>query len=328
MSETHSENFEESNLVTIAFVSRLPAPEIQQWIRVLQALLPEYEIRLFKSLSLQQKQKCSVAIVANPDPAELRQLPNLDWVHSTWAGVERMVSELSVEEAPFAIVRLTDPTLAQTMAEAVLAWTLYLHREMPEYRQQQEKKEWFQRPYISANERTVGILGLGNMGYTSAERLRGNGFNVLGWSRTKKTLQGIPTYTDDSGLQSILAQSDIIVNLLPLTHATRGLFNTSRFTQCKQGAAIINFGRGPSIVDADLIAALDAGILSHAVLDVFAQEPLPENHPYWLHGKISLLPHISAQTNQQTASEIVTNNIREYFKTGCLPKTVDRQLGY
>lgn len=315
------------NSKLIAFVSRIPHAEVQQWLVALRELLPGNDIRFFDGLTEDQKQLCALAVVANPDPAELRQLPNLQWVHSTWAGVEQMVAELSANEL-LPIVRLVDPALAHTMAEAVLAWTLYLHRDMPAYRAQQMSAQWLQRPYTAASDRTVGIMGLGKLGALSAERLRANGFNVLGWSRNKKSLKNIQTFAALDGLASMLAQSDIVVNLLPLTNETRGLLNTERFAQCKQGGSIINFGRGATVIEADLISALDAGIVSHAVLDVFEEEPLPDSHPYWSHSNITVLPHVSAPTCIRSASKIVASNIEEYYLSGRIPEVVDRNLGY
>lgn len=320
----------ESEPKLIAFVSRVPAAEVEQWILILNKLLPDSDVCLFDSLTPLQKQQCTLAVVANPDPEKLRQLPNLKWVHSTWAGVERMVAELMVAGSgvSFPIVRLVDPALAQTMAEAVLAWTLYLHREMPTYRMQQANTQWVQLPYIGASDRTVAILGLGKLGAHAAKRLQVNGFRVLGWSRHKKTLESIQTFAAEDGLETVLLQSDIVINLLPLTNETRGLLNAKVFGQCKRGVSIINFGRGATVNEGDLIASLDAGLISHAVLDVFEEEPLPANHLYWAHEKITVLPHISAPTNISSASKIVANNIREYYKSGLIPEAVDRALGY
>lgn len=314
----------------IAFVSRIPTDEVEQWILILNKLLPDSDVCLFDSLTQQQKQQCTLAVVANPNPAQLRQLPSLKWVHSTWAGVERMVSELMVagSDVSFPIVRLVDPALAHTMAEAVLAWTLYLHRDMPTYRMQQAKAQWMQLPYVAASERTVTILGLGKLGALAAMSLQANGFNVLGWSRHKKSLEGVQTFAAEDGLKAVLSQSDIVINLLPLTNETRGLLNAERFGQCKRGVSIINFGRGATVNETDLIISLDAGLVLHAVLDVFEEEPLPVSHPYWAHEKITVLPHISAPTNISSASKIVANNIREYYKSGLIPEAVDRTLGY
>lgn len=289
-------------------------------------------IKLFDQLSSKEKSQCDVAIVANPDVDELAQLENLIWVHSVWAGVDGMLAALANKEksakADYEIVRLIDPSLADTMSEAVLAWSLYLHREMPRYQQLQQQKIWQQQAYKTAQERTVGILGLGRLGQRSAERLLSNGFNVIGWSRRQKTISGVQTFAGEEGLTSLLEQSDIVVNLLPLTPETEGLLNKKRFDFFKAQAALINFGRGGTQVDADLLAALDQGLLSHAVLDVFSQEPLPEEHSYWSHEKVTVLPHISAPTSAFSASQIVVENIKQYLLTGVLPQTVDRKKGY
>ena len=325
---SNSKTVPEPNL--IAFVSRIPFVEVQEWISILNELLPDSDICLFDRLTDLQKTQCTLAVVANPDPEELRQLPNLKWVHSTWAGVERMVAELFVtgSEVPFQIIRLVDPELAHTMAEAVLAWTLYLHRDMPRYRMQQESVQWIQLPYVAAKDRTVTVLGLGKLGALCAKRLQANGFRVLGWSRNEKFLENIQSFSAEDGLKTVLSQSDIVVNLLPLTNDTRGLLNAACFAQCLPGVSIINFGRGATVNEADLIASLDTGLISHAVLDVFEEEPLSVNHPYWAHEKVTVLPHISAPTNISSASKIVANNIREYYRSGLVPEAVNHNLGY
>ena len=310
----------------IPFVGRLPKAEAKSWQQHLAALLPEADIRLFSELTTSQYTQCQVAIVANPDPADLQKLPSLRWVHSVWAGVERMMLEL--EHLPIDVVRLVDPNLAETMAEAVLAWTLYLHRDMPAYRQQQAARQWLQRPYVKAGDRNIGILGLGHLGLVSANRLKANGFNVAGWGRSPKVLPDLDYYYGKEGLQALLQRSDILVNLLPLTRETRGLLSAQEFALMKPGAALINFGRGATINQQDLLAALDNKGLSHAVLDVFEQEPLAEESPLWRHPALTLLPHISAPTDPVSASRIVAQNIQRYLSTGEIPSTVDRKSGY
>ena len=314
----------------IAFVGRIAIAEEQKWLTILQTSLPNCEIRIFSDLTEEEKTQCRLAIVANPELSKLKELPNLVWVHSVWAGVDAMLTDLSNDgsECGFDIVRLVDPNLATTMSEAVLAWSLYLHRDMPTYQKLQQQKEWLQQAYVSAPERTIGILGLGKLGQLSAERLSLNGFNVMGWSRQLKSLNGVHTVAGDDGLAQLLVGSDIIINLLPLTQATTGLLNYHFFEQCKRGASLINFGRGATVVEEDVILALDNGLLSHAVLDVFEQEPLTSSHPFWAHGKITVLPHISAPTSVASASEIVVQNINKYFETGELPPVVDLIKGY
>ncbi len=310
----------------IPFIGRLSTVEARSWQEHLSAFLPEADIKLLSELTTNQYARCQVAIVANPDPAEIEKLPALRWVHSVWAGVERMMLEL--EHLPIAIVRLVDPNLADTMAEAVLAWTLYIHRDMPAYRRQQAAKQWLQRPYVKAGDRNVGILGLGHLGLVSARRLKANGFNVAGWGRSPKALPEMDYFCGADGLKSLLQRSDILVNLLPLTRETRGLITTGEFALMKPGAALINFGRGATINQKDLLAALDNKGLSHAILDVFEQEPLAEESPLWGHPALTLLPHISAPTDLVSASRIVAQNIQHYLSTGEIPSTVDRNSGY
>ena len=310
----------------LALVTRMDAATEALWRETLADALPEETIIAFRDMSAEQRLQAEVAIVANPDPADVAQLPNIGWIHSLWAGVERLVAELGPEAAP--IVRLVDPELARAMADAVLAWTFYLHRDMPAYRAAQEKADWAPRDYRHPRDVTVGLLGLGELGKAAADRLKGAGFNVIGWSRSPKIFGTIEMVSGEGGFERILGVADILVCLMPLTAETRGMLDARRFAAMKPGAAIINFARGPIIVDADLIAALDAGHLSHAVLDVFAQEPLPAPSPFWAHPAITVLPHISGPTDRFTAAGIVAANIRQWRQTGQLPKTIDIKAGY
>ncbi len=310
----------------IAFVSRTTDANEAEWIRVLAAALPTETILPFRSMSAEERDLAEIAIVANPDPADIAQLKGLRWIHSLWAGVERLVAELGADTPP--IVRLTDPELSRVMAEAVLAWTYYLHRDMPAYRDHQSKHIWAELEYRHPQDVTVGLLGLGTLGTQAAKRLQQAGFHTIGWSRSHKVIEGVETFSGDAGLTQLLAQSDILVCLLPLTAETRGLLNRARFSEMKTGASIINFARGAVIVSDDLLAALAEGQLSHAVLDVFEKEPLEQDSPFWQHPNVTVLPHISAPTNRQTAAHIVADNIRSWRRTGTLPATVDMSRGY
>ncbi|WP_369058244.1 glyoxylate/hydroxypyruvate reductase A [Caulobacter sp. 73W] len=310
-------------MTTIAFASRQPAEAEAQWLAALSAAMPELSVRALRDLDAEARRKVEVAIVANPDPADLALLPNLKWIHSTWAGVERLVAELGAGAPP--IVRLVDPELARTMAEAVIAWTYYLQRDMPAYAAVQQARRWEPRPYRRPGETTVGLLGLGALGVAAARRLSEAGFKVMGWSRTPKDIPGVDARTE---LPGVLSASDIVVCLTPLTDQTRGLLNAERLGWMKPGAGLINFARGPIVVTGDLLAALDTAHLSHAVLDVFDQEPLPADSPLWSHRSVTVLPHISAVTDRGTASAIVADNIRRWLSQGVLPQTVDMARGY
>ncbi|MBM6549535.1 glyoxylate/hydroxypyruvate reductase A [Marinomonas ostreistagni] len=310
----------------IPFVSQENPEKERVWLETLSKYLPDEAILPLDKLSEGERQLADVAIVANPDPQALKQLPNLVWVHSVWAGVERLVNDLS--EQSFSIVRLVDPQLQEAMAEAVQAWSLYLHRDMFEYAKLQRQATWQPLPYVPASARTIGVLGLGELGRASAERLLATGFNVIGWSRNEKIIDQVTTYTGDEGLETVLKSSDIVVCLLPLTKDTRGLLGFEALAMMQPGACIINFARGDVIDEEALQYALNTGQLKHAVLDVFAIEPLPKSHPFWTHPNITVLPHISAQTNIDSACQIVAQNIRNYRLLNLLPDVVDTKRGY
>ena len=292
---------------------------------VLAAAMPEETLVPFRAMDAGRRTAARVAIVADPDPAEVAALPNLAWVQSLWAGVEKLVGAF---DRPLPIVRLVDPEMARTMAEAVLAWSYYLQRDMPAYARQQREGVWRQRAYRKPSALTVGLLGLGALGTRAAGMLRAAGFRVAGWSRSPKREAGIETFHGADGLPAMLGACDILVCLIPLTPETRGLIDARRLAALKPGAALINFARGPVVVTADLIAALDAGHLAHAVLDVFDAEPLPPDSALWRHPGVTVLPHISGPTDMESAARTVAANVRAYRATGLVPRGVDAARGY
>lgn len=302
----------------------------EAWLAQLAQAMPGETIRTLDQLCADERARVDVAIVANPDPQDLKNLPNLKWVQSLWAGVERLVADLA--DSPLTIVRLVDPQLAATMAEAVLAWVLYLHRDMPCYARQQAARVWQPQAYVRPERKTVGILGLGLLGRAAAQKLLGAGFKVCGWSRSLAQLEAglaqVSCLSGPDGLQELLQRADILVCLLPLTPDTRGLLDAQRLAQLPKSGAIINFSRGPILDTAALLAALDSEHLSHAVLDVFEQEPLPVESALWAHPKVTVLPHISGPTDLETGAQIVAQNIAQYRKTGQIPAGVDRGRGY
>jgi len=310
----------------IAFVSRYEREEENAWIEALTDAMPREKIISFHALDQASYAAVEIAIVANPNPADVSAMHNVKWIHSVWAGVERLVSDLGTQAPP--IVRLIDPEMSRTMAEAVLAWCYYLQRDMPLYRQQQVKKIWQPLPYRPPSSLTVGLVGLGVLGQAAAQRLNAADFKVIGWSRTVKYLPDIETFTGEDGLDEMLGNSDIVVALIPLTKATHHLINDQRFAAMKKGAGLINFARGGIIETQALLDALEQDIVSHAVLDVFINEPISQDCPYWHHPKVTVLPHISAPTPLASAASIVAHNVAHWRSSGAMPAIIDRIHGY
>lgn len=319
------EKCDKGNGQTIPFLSRAQPDEIAQWCAALSLALHPHSVVPLAELRSDKTKTARVAIVANPDPVELAALPNLVWVQSLWAGVEGLLGTVPEH---IGIARLVDPNLAQTMAEAVLAWTLYLHRDMPGYIRQQAEGVWHQLDYRPAPDVRVGLLGLGELGRASAALLSRHGYRTMGWARTPREIEGVEVFHGKDGLTAMLSQTDIAVVLLPLTSTTRDLIGQELLARMPKNAGLINFGRG-SVVQTDaLVDALNKDRLSHAVLDVFDEEPLAPQSALWRHSKVTVLPHISAPTGRTSAARIAAQSVKTFFETGQTPALVDRTRGY
>jgi len=312
--------------IPIAFVSRYDETQEKEWLDALQTAMPQEVIISIRAMDEAARAATEVAIVANPDPKDVALLTNLKWLHSVWAGVERLVAELGERAVP--IVRLIDPEMSRTMAESVLAWSYYLQRDMPLYAHQQRQKIWQPLPYNPPANMTIGLVGLGVLGQAAAQRLLEAGFKVAGWSRSVKQLANIETFTGDDGLDMMLSKSDIVILLLPLTRQTYGLMDEARFAVMKKGACLINFARGAIIKTQALLDALEQGLVAHAVLDVFINEPISDDCPYWHHPKVTVLPHISGPTPLASSASIVAHNIAEWRRSGHIPQAIDFMRGY
>src|SRR5262249_27536613 len=180
----------------------------------------------------------------------------------------------------------------------------------PELDAQQRESRWQPLDFPLAKDRRVGLMGVGVLGQDAGAKLRMLGFDVAGWSRSPKRLDGIAVFDGDAGLTAFLARTQILVCLLPLTPQTSGIINARTLAALPKDACIINAARGGHVVDADLIAALDSGHIAHATLDVFHREPLPVEHPFWRHPRITLTPHVASQTIPETASQAVIDGLK------------------
>ena len=268
-----------------------------------------------------------VALVANPPIGALQGLPRLRFIQSLWAGVDRLLLDASVP-ADVPLARMVDPAMTTAMAQTALWAVTGLHRHYFAYARQQREALWRQHPQQRADEVSVAVLGLGQMGRAAAQNIARHGYRVSGWSARPALVEGVTASSGDAALHEVLSAAHIVVNLLPLTSATTGLFNASTLARMRAGAGLVNLARGAHVVDADLIAALASGHLRHAVLDAFVAEPLPAEHPYWHHPQVSVLPHVAAQTDPRSAASIAAHNVRA-FRAGQAPiHLVDRARGY
>lgn len=294
-----------------------------EWVPALAAALPGTPVYTVEDSF--DADEVEVAIVAPSAGEVLRGLPALRLVQSLWMGVDQLLAEPSSVPADVPIARMVDPGMTREMPEAALAHVLSLHRAHDVYARQQRAREWRQWPQPAAAKRGVGVLGLGELGARTARMLAGHGFRVHGWSRTPKRIDGIQTHMD---LNAVLAASEILVNLLPLTAETRGLLDARRLAVLPPGACLINLARGAHVVEADLLAMLDRGHLRHAVLDVFAEEPLPPQHPFWPHPAVTVLPHVAAWSTLETCLPVAVENIRRLRAGEPLLHLIDREHSY
>lgn len=299
------------------------ADEASSWRAALAAALPGERLVESKDAA----DDIEVAIVANPRPGALAGLPRLRLIQSLWAGVDRLLADPTLP-AGVPIVRMVDPAMSAAMAETAQWAVLALHRGFFRYARLQREGRWAPHGQRRADEQVVAVLGLGQMGRGTALRLAAQGYRVRGWSTRPTAIEGIETHAGAAALDTLLAQADIVLNLLPLTPATRGLFDAARFARMKPGASLVNLARGAHVVEADLLAALDAGRLRHAVLDVFQTEPLPAGHAFWSHPRVTVLPHAAAQTDPRSAARVVAANLRAWRAGRPLANLVDRQRGY
>jgi glyoxylate/hydroxypyruvate reductase len=301
------------------------ADSAEEWTAELGKRLPELEIRVWPEIG--DPAEIDAALVWRPPPGVLATLPNLKLVASLGAGVDHIFADPHLP-ARMPVTRLVDPYMTVAMSEYVLWQVLRLHRQDLAYLDQQRAMVWRQLPQPNAAERRVGVLGLGVLGSDAALKLKVLGFEVAGWSRSEKRIPGISCFHGQDGLAAMLARTEIVVCLLPLTAATAGILDRRLFAALPRGAAIVNCARGRHLVEADLIAALDAGQLSAAALDVFADEPLPPDHPFWSHRGIAVTPHIAAATHAPTAAVVVAENLRRLSDGRPLLHRVDASEGY
>jgi glyoxylate/hydroxypyruvate reductase len=296
--------------VRIAFDARMEGAERADWWRALTDALPDDDWIDAAADGTQSARwrEADIAVVANPLPGRLASCGQLKLIQSLWAGVDKLMADATLP-AGVPIARMVDPAMNRAMAETATWAVLSLHRRAFDYAAQQRQTQWRPLPQKRADEVSVLVLGLGQMGRTTALQLAALGYRVSGWSARAHEVPGVATSAGWALLPAALGAADIVVNLLPLTDATRGLFDRTRLEQMRLAASLVNLARGAHVVEKDLLAALNAGRLAHAVLDVFDTEPLPAGHPLRTLPNTVLTPHIGYVTGR--AYEVFYTDIVE-----------------
>ena len=265
-----------------------------------------------------------IVYAPNSDVQDFSVFPRLKAILNLWAGVETIVGNPTISVP---LCRMVDAGLREGMREWVAGHVLRHHLGMDAHINGAPGM-WEPKVPPLARDRTVAILGLGELGTACAETLLALGFHVTGWSRNPKTIPGVTSYHGPEGLLDCLHSAEIVVLLLPDTPATQNTLNATTLAALPEGAFIINPGRGPLIDDDALLAALDSGQIAHATLDVFRVEPLPVDHPFWHHPGVTVTPHIASETRPETAAEVIAENIRRSQSGETLINRVDRGAGY
>jgi glyoxylate/hydroxypyruvate reductase A len=261
-----------------------------------------------------------------PPPRLAETLPSLEILFSVGAGVDQF--DFSALPPELTVVRMVEPGLTACMCEYVSWAVLSLHRDMPLYLDQQRRSQWKDHPVRPASTRRVGVMGMGMLGRAALAQLRLLGFDCAGWNRSRRNEPGVRCYSGEAELDEFLARTDILVCMLPLTPETRGILGRRVLGALPEGACLVNAARGGHLVEADLLAALESGRLSAAVLDVCEPEPPTQGHPFWEHPRIWLTPHIASATQAGSAGEALLDNLRRYEAGLPLEGVVDRSRGY
>jgi len=305
--------------VNVLFASAKEKPEF--WFPLLEKRLPRDRFFAWPEVN---GGDIDVALVATHPKGTFARLRHLKLIQSMWMGVENIIEDPELPRG-VPLARLIDPGMVAAMGETVIAHLLDWHRHFYCYREFQRQHLWKRRRQYLASDRTVGILGLGELGRTVAAKLAAMGFNVCGWSRRPRDLQGIFCSTS---LSEILRRSDALVCLLPLTPQTRGILNKDNLSLLRKDGCVINVARGGHQVAPDILGLLDSGHLAHAYLDVFEPEPLPPESPLWAHPGITLTPHMAAFTEPRTSVGKIAENLERVRKGEMPDNLVDFAAGY
>ena len=300
--------------------------DMEVWSNGLQKAMPEMDIKVYPDDG--DVNEVEFAVVWKHPRGILKKYPNLKAILSLGAGVDHIISDPDLPEG-LPIIRLVDKKLTHEMCLHALHWVLHFHSDQYLYRSQQLKRQWIQQSSIQTEDRTIGIMGLGNIGRSIGELLVTQSFNVIGWGANQKSsLTDIKYYYGQDQLSDFLGRTNILINVLPLTSDTTNIITKKELSLLPKDSFIINIGRGGIINEDDLLTLLGEGHIKAAALDVFTQEPLPENNSLWDHPSVYITPHIAGQSNPNSAGQTISENIYRIQK-GELPYPIySRTNGY
>ena len=300
--------------------------DMEVWSNGLQKAMPGMDIKVYPDDG--DVNEVEFAVVWKHPRGILKKYPNLKAILSLGAGVDHIISDPDLPEG-LPIIRLFDKKLTHEMCLHSLYWVLHFHSDQYLYRSQQLKRQWIQQSSIQTEDRTIGIMGLGNIGRSIGELLVTQSFNVIGWGANQKSsLTDIKYYYGQDQLSDFLGRTNILINVLPLTSDTTNIITKKELSLLPKDSFIINIGRGGIINEDDLLTLLSEGHIKAAALDVFAQEPLPENNSLWDHPSVYITPHIAGQSNPNSAGQTISENIYRIQK-GELPYPIySRANGY
>ncbi len=302
-----------------------PLDDPAAWTAALRRELPDLEITT--GPRPRHPERCRFALVDRPPPGALAALPRLEAIFSLAAGVDGLLADPTLP-ADLPLCRMVDPALAETMADYAQLAVLRVHRGFDGFARDQRTARWGKALPRRAREVGVAVLGLGEIGGVVARRLAGCGYRVTGWSRAPKSIANVATFAGFDALGATVEEAEIVIAILPATAATRDLFDAAFFRAMRPGAHFVNIGRGDQLVEGDLLDALDQGRLGGATLDVFKEEPLPAEHPFWRHPSILVTPHIAGSTLPETGAAAVAAQLRRAAAGLPLRHVVDRGRGY
>ncbi|PAU93506.1 glyoxylate/hydroxypyruvate reductase A [Aliifodinibius salipaludis] len=302
-----------------------PDRDLSSWKDAIHSVDPNIEIDIWPAI--QDKERVQFAVCWNHPKHLLDGFPNLKAVSSLGAGADHLLSDESLPKS-IDICRVVSPSLVQQMKEYILAAVLNIQRNFVRYIRQNDNRTWQPHDHPSPKELQVGVMGLGELGRPTAKQLTQLGYQVSGWSRSAKEIEGVNTFAGKDELHPFLNNIYILICLLPLTDETKGILNLDIFKQMHDRGWIINAARGEHLVDEDLIYALDSNILQGAWLDVFSEEPLPDKHAFWNRENVIITPHIASITKPNEVADQIVGNYKRALSGLELNHKVNRKLGY